>query len=136
MYNSFIYVCFNCKNNSLLLKSCRLYLVACPCQFPFIWRCNKLFHIFQGLFFSQQIFTLVALMPPVVLAVFVHDVGQLVALTVSDNFSTCFQLTLESGLAYRFIDKNCAQFSGLFCWFSYHVCNSRTPCIVLKRQTG
>lgn len=37
----------------------------------------------KGLFFSQQIFTLVALMPPVVLAVFVHDVGQLVALTGS-----------------------------------------------------
>ena len=29
-------------------------------------------------------FTLIALMPPVVIAVFVHDVGQLVALTVSD----------------------------------------------------
>lgn len=38
---------------------------------------------FQSLIFSQQIFTLVALMPPVVIAVFTHDVGQLVALTVS-----------------------------------------------------
>ena len=39
--------------------------------------------LFQKLFLSQQIFTLIALMPPVVIAVFVHDVSQLVALTVS-----------------------------------------------------
>lgn len=37
----------------------------------------------QRLLLSQQIFTLIALMPPVVIAVFVHDVSQLVALTVS-----------------------------------------------------
>jgi len=39
-----------------------------------------LLFLFQKLFFSQQIFTLIALMPPVVIAVFVHDVSQLVAL--------------------------------------------------------
>lgn len=42
-----------------------------------------LFPISKSLIFSQQIFTLVALMPPVVIAVFTHDVGQLVALTGS-----------------------------------------------------
>lgn len=42
-----------------------------------------LFPFSKELFFSQQIFTLVALMPPVVVAVFVHDVGQLVSLTGS-----------------------------------------------------
>ena len=41
------------------------------------------FFFFQNIVCSQQIFTLVALMPPVVVAVFTHDVGQLVALTVS-----------------------------------------------------
>ena len=42
-----------------------------------------LLFLFQRFFLSQQIFTLIALMPPVVIAVFVHDVSQLVALTVS-----------------------------------------------------
>lgn len=42
-----------------------------------------LFPVSKSLIFSQQIFTLVALMPPVVIAVFTHDVGQLVALTGS-----------------------------------------------------
>ncbi|XP_078367593.1 transmembrane protein 104 homolog isoform X2 [Oculina patagonica] len=46
---------------------------------------NNLLALFpiSKLFFSQQIFTLIALIPPVVVAVFVHDVGQLVALTGS-----------------------------------------------------
>jgi len=42
-----------------------------------------LFPLSKGLFCSQQLFTLIALMPPVVIAFFVHDVGQLVALTGS-----------------------------------------------------
>jgi len=42
-----------------------------------------LFPISKRFFLSQQIFTLIALMPPVVIAVFVHDVSQLVALTGS-----------------------------------------------------
>ncbi|XP_068692775.1 transmembrane protein 104 homolog [Montipora foliosa] len=43
----------------------------------------ELFPLSKGLIFSQQIFTVVALMPPVVIAVFIHDVGQLVSLTGS-----------------------------------------------------
>lgn len=38
---------------------------------------------FQDIFCRQQLFTLIALVPPVVIAIFIHDVGQLVALTVS-----------------------------------------------------
>lgn len=61
---------------------------------------------FQSLIFSQQIFTLVALMPPVVIAVFTHDVGQLVALTVSVH--RCFLsvwLFLDFYLGYWLVLK-------------------------------
>lgn len=42
-----------------------------------------LFPISKDIFCRQQLFTLIALVPPVVIAIFIHDVGQLVALTGS-----------------------------------------------------
>ncbi|CAH3038208.1 unnamed protein product [Porites evermanni] len=40
-------------------------------------------HSVTDIFCRQQLFTLIALVPPVVIAIFIHDVGQLVALTGS-----------------------------------------------------
>lgn len=48
-------------------------------------RSPRLVLFFQGLHCNRQLFTLVALLPPVVVAVFVQDVGKLVVLTVSSS---------------------------------------------------